>query len=242
MTRIATYLKAAAVIAAAFVHQAHAEEIAAPLGDAANGEKVFRKCASCHAVGAGAKNKVGPQLNGIFGRTAGTIEDFRYSDGLVREGKNGLVWDYAHLDAYLDNPKALVSDTRMNFRGLKEEQDRHDVLAYLRQFSDSPLDIPEAQPTALPKEVELSAEVLAIVGDPAYGEYLSSECSTCHQRNGSDQGIPSITGWPTEDFVVAMHAYKEKIRPHPVMQMMAGRLSDEEIAALAAYFADLGDQ
>jgi cytochrome c len=83
--------------------------------------------------------------------------------------------------------------------------------------------------------------VLAIVGDPAYGEYLSSECSTCHQRNGSDQGIPSVTGWPTEDFVVAMHAYKEKIRPHPVMQMMAGRLSDEEIAALAAYFADLGD-
>ncbi|MCI5040221.1 MAG: c-type cytochrome, partial [Donghicola eburneus] len=170
-----------------------------------------------------------------------TIEGFRYSDGLVREGKNGLVWDYEHLDAYLDNPKALVSDTRMNFRGLKEEQDRHDVLAYLRQFSDSPQDIPEAQPTALSKEVDLPPEVLAIVGDPAYGEYLSSECSTCHQRNGSDQGIPSVTGWPTEDFVVAMHAYKEKIRPHPVMQMMAGRLSDEEIAALAAYFADLGD-
>lgn len=224
------------------MHPAHAEEIAAPLGDAANGEKVFRKCASCHAVGAGAKNKVGPHLNGIFGRTAGTIDDFRYSKGLVREGKNGLVWDYEHLDAYLDNPKALVSDTRMNFRGLKEEQDRHDVLAYLRRFSDSPRDIPEAQPTALPKEVELPAEVLAIVGDPAYGEYLSSECSTCHQRNGSDEGIPSITGWPTEDFVVAMHAYKKKIRPHPVMQMMAGRLSDEEIAALAAYFADLGDQ
>lgn len=203
---------------------------------------MFRKCASCHAVGAGAKNKVGPHLNGIFGRTAGTIDDFRYSKGLVREGKNGLVWDYEHLDAYLDNPKALVSDTRMNFRGLKEEQDRHDVLAYLRRFSDSPRDIPEAQPTALPKEVELPAEVLAIVGDPAYGEYLSSECSTCHQRNGSDEGIPSITGWPTEDFVVAMHAYKKKIRPHPVMQMMAGRLSDEEIAALAAYFADLGDQ
>lgn len=240
MRGIATYLRAAAVIAAAFVHQAQAEEVAAPLGDPARGEKVFRKCAGCHAVGAEAANKVGPQLNGLFGRTAGTAPDFTYSDGLAREGRNGLVWDYDHLDAYLENPKALVSDTRMNFRGLKDAQDRHDVLAYLRQFSDNPRDIPEAEPTALSKEVDLSAEVLAIVGDPAYGEYLSSECSTCHQRNGSDQGIPSITGWPTEDFVVAMHAYKAKVRPHPVMQMMAGRLSDEEIAALAAYFAELG--
>jgi cytochrome c len=68
---------------------------------------------------------------------------------------------------------------------------------------------------------------------------LASECSTCHQSSGGDDGIPSITQWPDEDFVVAMHAYKRKIRPHPVMQMMAGRLTDEEIAALAAYFKNL---
>ena len=81
--------------------------------------------------------------------------------------------------------------------------------------------------------------MLAIVGDAEYGEYLSSECLTCHQSSGSNDGIPGITAWPTEDFVIAMHAYKQKIRSHPVMQMMAGRLSDEEIAALAAYFSDL---
>lgn len=241
MTGLRTYLQAAALGVAAFVPSAHAEEVAEALGNAEAGAKVFKKCQSCHSVGAGAKNKVGPHLNGVFGRTAGTIEGARYSKGLMREGSNGLIWDYEHLDAYLENPKALVSDTRMNFRGLKEVQDRHDVLAYLRQFSDNPADIPEAQPTALSKEVELPAEVLAIVGDTAYGEYLSSECTTCHQRSGSDEGIPSITQWPTEDFVIAMHAYKKKIRPHPVMQMMAGRLSDEEIAALAAYFAELGD-
>jgi cytochrome c len=89
------------------------------------------------------------------------------------------------------------------------------------------------------REVELPPEILAIVGDAAYGEYLSSECLTCHQNDGSDRGIPAITMWPEEDFVIAMHAYKRKIRPHPVMQMMAGRLSDEEIAALAAYFKEL---
>jgi len=127
----------------------------------------------------------------------------------------------------------------MNFRGMSDPSDRADVLAYLRQFSDSPSNIPEAQPTAVAKEVELSAEVLAIVGDRDYGEYLASECTICHQADGSDQGIPSIIYWPREDFVIAMHAYKQKIRPHPVMQMMAGRLSDEEIAALAVYFENL---
>ena len=86
---------------------------------------------------------------------------------------------------------------------------------------------------------DLDPAILAIEGDPEYGEYLSSECTTCHQRDGGDGGIPGIILWPAEDFVVAMHAYKQKKRPHPVMQMMAARLSDEEIAALAAYFATL---
>ncbi|WP_424987442.1 c-type cytochrome [Microbulbifer sp. S227A] len=75
-----------------------------------------------------------------------------------------------------------------------------------------------------------------IRGDPEFGAYLSGECTTCHQIGGTDDGIPSITHWPVADFVVTMRAYKNKDRPHPVMQMIAGRLSDEEIAALAAYF------
>ncbi len=209
------------------------------IGDAEQGALVFDKCKGCHQVGQGAKNRVGPHLNGIFGRKAAEIDGFHYSKGIKRAASDGLVWDLERLDAYLENPKALVSGTRMSFRGLKDQHDRADVLAYLRGFSDNPSDIPEAAPTAIRHEVELSPETLAIVGDPEYGEYLSSECSTCHQRDGSDQGIPSITHWPAEDFVVAMHAYKRKLRPHPVMQMMAGRLEDEEIAALAAYFENL---
>ncbi len=214
--------------------------LADEFGDAERGKKLFGKCSGCHQIGAGAQNRIGPHLNGIFGRKAATVsEDFAYSKGLKRAGADGLVWTLVKLDAYLENPKALVTGTRMSFRGLPDQQDRYDVLAYMRQFSDSPANIPEAQPTQFPPEVELSAEILAIVGDRDYGEYLASECTTCHQRSGADEGIPSITHWPTEDFVVAMHAYKRKIRPHPVMQMMAGRLTDEEIAALAAYFKDL---
>lgn len=212
----------------------------AGFGDAARGEEVFRKCQSCHSVGKGAEDRVGPHLNRIFGRRAGAHDGFNYSEDMVMMGADGLTWTLATLDAYLTNPKALVSRTRMNFAGLDDPGDRADVLAYLRRFSDSPQNIPEATPTAVAAEVTLPPEILAIVGDREYGEYLASECQTCHQRSGADDGIPSITNWPAEDFVIAMHAYKQNIRPHPVMQMMAARLSDEEIAALAAYFADIG--
>lgn len=206
------------------------------IGDAEAGAHVFKKCSGCHEVGAGATNRIGPHLNELFGRKAAGIDGFKYSKSLVRAGNDGLVWTLDKLDAYLENPRILVSGTRMSFRGLKAKKDRDDVLAYLRDFSESPANIPEAEPTARAAEITLAPEILAIEGDPAWGEYLSSECTTCHQVDGSDEGIPSIRYWPDEDFVLAMHAYKQKIRPHPVMQMMAGRLSDEEIAALAAYF------
>lgn len=240
MTNTLTYtlrgVLAPLVAAALLATAAWAEDI----GDAAQGEKLFRKCASCHQLGQGAEHRVGPHLNGIFGRKAGTAQGYtRYSPGLLRAGEDGLIWSLDTLSAYLENPKSLVSGTRMNFRGLKDADDRANVLAYMRQFSDNPANIPEAQPTALPHEITLPPEILAIVGDPEYGEYLASECQTCHRSDGSDQGIPSITGWPTEDFVLAMHAYKQQLRPNPVMQNYAGRLTDEEIAALAAYFAGL---
>lgn len=209
------------------------------IGDAAAGAKVFSKCKGCHQIGDGAVDRIGPHLNGIFGRRAGAHADYPYSKSMVRAGKDGLTWTAETLEAYLENPRALVSKTRMSFRGLKDSQDRANVLAYMRGFSDNPSDLPEAEPTAVGTDHDLDPEILALQGDPEYGEYLSNECLTCHKADGSAEGIPSITRWPTEDFVVAMHAYKRKLRPHPVMQMMAGRLNDEEIAALAAYFKDL---
>lgn len=208
-------------------------------GNAEAGEKVFSKCSGCHKIGAGAKDAIGPHLNGVFGRKAGAHEGFAYSKSMQRAGVDGLIWTLDTLDAYIANPRALVSKTRMSFRGLKDEQDRADLMAYLRSFSDNPSNIPEASPTARGTDHDLDPAILALKGDPDYGEYLSSECLSCHSSDGSDTGIPSITLWPEEDFVVAMHAYKNKLRTHPVMQMMAGRLSNEEIAALAAYFKDL---
>jgi cytochrome c len=213
-----------------------------PIGDPVAGAGLFKQqCSACHQIGEGARNRVGPHLNGIFGRRAGSIDGFSYSRSMDRMGKDGLTWTLATLDAYVENPKALVSGTRMAYRGLKDETARRNVLAYLRDHSDMPQNIPEAEPTALASAPVLPPEVLSIEGDVEFGEYLAAECLTCHRRDGSDEGIPSITGWPPEDFVIAMHAYKQKLRPHPVMQMMAGRLADDEIAALAAYFETLGN-
>ena len=224
---------------AALTGAALSEETATLIGDAERGEKMFRKCQSCHEVGAGAEHKVGPHLNGIFFRPAATFDDFNYSKGMYAAREAGLVWDIDGMSQFLEDPRATVPGTKMSFRGLAKVDDRNDILAYLRIFSDNPQDIPEAAPTARKIEVALAPEVLAIVGDRDYGEYLSTECTTCHQADGGFDGIPGIVGWPQDEFVIAMHAYKLKKRDHPVMQMMAGRLADDEIAALAAYFGHL---
>jgi cytochrome c553 len=91
---------------------------------------------------------------------------------------------------------------------------------------------------ALAALIAASSPALA-QGDKAFGEYLSSECVTCHQLTGRYEGIPPIVGWPEASFVAAMNAYRAKERPNPVMQTIAGRLSREEVAALATYFASV---
>ena len=84
-----------------------------------------------------------------------------------------------------------------------------------------------------------SAENLLAGADIGYGEYLSGECVTCHSQTGVDKGIPSINGLDAEVFASVMHAYKTGDMEHPVMQMVAGRLDDEQIASLAVYFSKL---
>jgi cytochrome c len=104
-------------------------------GDAAAGEAVFKKCAACHAVGEGATNRVGPVLNGVFGRTAGTAEGYKYSQAMIDAGAGGLVWDHDNLKEFIADPKAKVPGTKMTFAGLKDEAEEENLLAYLLTFS-----------------------------------------------------------------------------------------------------------
>jgi cytochrome c len=110
-------------------------EAPAQEGNAEEGAEVFKKCRACHDVGPGAKNKVGPLLNGIFGRTAGTIEGFNYSDANKQAGAKGLVWTEEVMFKYLEAPLSFMPGTKMAFAGLKDPQDRKDVIAYLKKFS-----------------------------------------------------------------------------------------------------------
>ncbi len=102
-------------------------------GDATAGATVFKKCAICHIADTD-KNKVGPSLNGLIGRMAGTHPDFSYSTAMTDAGKGGLVWDEATLRDYLHDPKAKVKGTKMAFVGLKDDTDITNLLAYLEQF------------------------------------------------------------------------------------------------------------
>ncbi|ESW82218.1 cytochrome C transmembrane protein [Mesorhizobium sp. LSJC268A00] len=100
-------------------------------GDAALGKKVFYRCMACHEA-ASDRDKVGPHLLGIVGRTAGTAQNFNYSQAMKDAGAAGLVWDEANLKAYLGAPKLKVPGNRMGFSGLSSDEDIANVIAYLK--------------------------------------------------------------------------------------------------------------
>ncbi|MBN9317864.1 MAG: cytochrome c family protein [Devosia sp.] len=118
-------LFAATVAVACITSTTHAQ-------DAVAGATVFKKCMSCHAVGEGAKNKVGPELNGVIGRPVASISGYNYSAAMKG---SGLTWDEATLIEFLKGPKALVPGTKMAFAGLKTDADIANVVAYLKQFA-----------------------------------------------------------------------------------------------------------
>ena len=97
--------------------------------DADAGKSVFNKCRACHDIGEGAKNKVGPHLNSIFGRKAGSVEGFNYSDALKN---SGIVWDEASIDAYVADPKGKIPGNKMVFVGIKDEADRKNLIAFMK--------------------------------------------------------------------------------------------------------------
>jgi cytochrome c len=119
------------VTAVSFLALAGSGGAAVAAGDPAAGEKTFRVCKTCHQIGENAKNFVGPVLNGIVGRKAGTYPGYNYSDA---NKNSGITWDEATLTKYLHNPRAVVPGTKMAFPGLPSDEDVANVIAYLKQF------------------------------------------------------------------------------------------------------------
>jgi cytochrome c len=100
-------------------------------GDAEAGKATFNKCMACHAIGEGAKNKAGPELNGLDGRKAGTLEGYAYSDAMKN---SGITWNQAEFEEYIKNPKAKVPGVKMVFAGIAKQSELDNLWAYVSQF------------------------------------------------------------------------------------------------------------
>ena len=109
------------------------------LGDIANGEKIFKKCAACHSINKGGKNKIGPALYNVVGRAVGGVNDYKYSKALASYGKE---WTFEELNGFLTKPSSYLKGTKMSYAGLRKEKDRASVIKYLNQNSDSPKQLP----------------------------------------------------------------------------------------------------
>jgi cytochrome c len=116
-----------AILIAAVLTQSQAGEL--PAGDPTRGETIYHKCQGCHSID---RNRVGPKHLGLFGRQAGSLPDFDYSEAMKN---SGILWNEQTLDAFLADPRGVVPGTKMTYAGIKSAQDRADLIAYLKEVT-----------------------------------------------------------------------------------------------------------
>lgn len=144
--------------------------------DVAKGESAAKKCIACHSFEKGGPNKVGPDLWGVVDREIAHHEGFSYSAGMQAFAEQEKTWTYAHLDAFLANPRGVVNGTAMSFAGIRNDQERADLVAYLRTLSDNPVPLPPVEEAAASTETvpageaPLPAASTATTPDPAPAE------------------------------------------------------------------------
>ena len=109
------------------------------MGDLESGKKIFKKCAACHSIVKGGKNKIGPALYNVVGRKVGGVDDYKYSKALVSYDKS---WTFEELNGFLLKPAKWIKGTKMAYAGLRKEKDRASVIKYLNQSSDNPQPLP----------------------------------------------------------------------------------------------------
>ena len=109
------------------------------MGDVTAGEKIFKKCAACHSIVKGGKNKIGPALYNVVDRKVGGVEDYKYSKALAAYDKN---WTFEELNGFLKKPAKYIKGTKMAYAGLRKETDRASIIKYLNQNSDNPVPLP----------------------------------------------------------------------------------------------------
>ncbi|MEQ8446435.1 MAG: hypothetical protein RIB57_11175 [Pelagibacterium sp.] len=176
---------------------------------AEEGASLITRCQSCHDYSPSNENRTGPGIYGVVGHPIAGHEGFAYSDALATLGANGEIWDYEHLDAFLESPRNYAPGTKMSFAGLSNPDDRANLIAFLRENSDDPFPLPEAPAEEeaapaegeggdeAPVEDELTAALAAVT--PEDGEALIVRCQACHDyspanANRVGPGIHNVVG------------------------------------------------
>ena len=109
------------------------------LGDVTSGEKIFKKCAACHSINKGGKNKIGPALYNVVGRAVGGVDEYKYSKALASYGKD---WTFEELNGFLQKPATYLKGTKMSYAGLRKDKDRASIIKYLNKNGDNPKLLP----------------------------------------------------------------------------------------------------
>jgi len=174
------------------------------------GEKVFGKCKACHTIEQGGKNAVGPNLYNVVGNHKAHMDGFAYSPGMTE--RHGETWSYENLNAFLTSPKDYIAGTKMSFPGLKDPEDRANVIAFLRANTANPPPLPAPAPKAAPAAAAPAAapaaaasaaaapaapadfKTLLASADPAAGEKVFGKCKACHnaEKGGANQVGPNL--------------------------------------------------
>lgn len=203
--------------------------------DPAKGEQSAKKCAACHSFGKGEPAKAGPNLYGVIGLKHAHMEGFGYSDAMKKTADK--TWDFENMDHWLEGPKNYIQGTTMAFAGIKDPQERANVLAYLNKNSDKPLDLPKVEakaPVAGGAAPAAGGDAAAAGGgfaakvaaaDPAKGEQAAKKCAACHSfdKGGAAKAGPNLYG-----IVGLKHAHMDGFSYSDAMQKTKDKTWDVE--------------
>lgn len=205
--------------------------------DAGAGEKVAKKCVSCHTFENGGANKVGPNLWNIVNKAVASADGFGYSPAMTEFAAGGKVWDYDHLNEFLTKPKAVVDGTKMTFGGLSKGSDRADLIAYLRSLSDSPAPLPAKADSA---DAGMATETAA--AEPASETASDAAPSTAMSAPASSENtMAAATDKPAEDTMAAAETPAADSAPAAESAPAADETPKTEMAAAGTESPAAGD-
>lgn len=202
-------------------------------------QELAAPCLACHSLEPEGSTYVGPSLAGVAGQPLANDSNYNYSESFAQRATEGLIWDRATLDQFLEHPQAMIPGTAMSYPGVADPAARLILVEWL--LSDPASKAENLAGAYYSRDFAVQA-VLETPADLEYGEYLAGECLTCHQPGHNSGKVPPIHGLTADYFIYALLEYQNGARNNRVMQVMSARLGTEELAALSAVFAQRIDQ